>query len=380
VRSLGRRGIPVWTLEPQGQRLASMSRYSRRNFTWPEGSEQEQLDHLHALATRHGSSGWAIFPTNDETTALLARHHAELSRHFRLAVPPWDILAWAYDKRLTYQLARDLGIDTPADVRVTSCEDVAALDVEFPVILKPAFKKEENAFTHDKAWRADDRDTLQRMYTAARDLVGAPVVMVQELIPGGGEAQFSFAALCAEGRTLASVTARRSRQYPVDFGHSSSFVETVSEPAVEKAARRLLAGIRYTGVAEVEFKYDRRDGRYKLLDVNPRVWTWHALCGAAGVDFPYLLWQSLHGLDVPETRGREGVRWVRMGTDVPSALCEMWRGHLSVRDYARSLRPPVQFSTFAADDPAPALVGLPLMAWSRATRTHRARPACPAAC
>jgi predicted ATP-grasp superfamily ATP-dependent carboligase len=368
VRSLGRRGIPVWTLEPEGQRLASMSRYTRRSFVWRGGSDGEQLEYLRTLAAEHQLAGWTLFPTNDETTALFARHHTELSRLFRVTVPPWDVLAWAYDKRLTNQLAAEIGVDLPATFYARTRSELGAIDVAFPIILKPAFKKEDNPFTHDKAWRIDDRAQLTAQYEAARELVGADVVMIQELIPGGGEAQYSFGALCVEGRTVASVTARRRRQYPVDFGHSSSFVETVDEPAVEEAARRLLAAMRYTGLAEVEFKFDRRDGRYKLLDVNPRVWTWHALCAAAGVDFPYLLWRFLLGEAVPELRGRAGVRWVRMGTDVPSAFGEWWRGRLTIPGYAKSLRPPVQYSILSADDPSPALVGIPLMACSRVKR------------
>jgi D-aspartate ligase len=365
VRSLGRRGIPVWTLEPEGERLASTSRYSRRSFPWPNGEEAEQLDYLYALAARHQLAGWAIFPTNDETTALFARHHDELATRFRMTVPPWDVLAKAYDKRLTYQLALDTGLDIPRTFYARSLDELAGFPCQFPVVLKPAFKRDVNRFTHDKAWRADDRETLLARYGEACALVGADVVMIQELVPGGGDTQFSHGALCVDGRTLASVTARRMRQYPVEFGHSSSFVETVSEPAVEEAATRLLREMRYTGLAEVEFKYDRRDGRHKLLDVNPRVWTWHALCGAAGVDFPYLLWRSIHGEPVAEVRGRPGVRWVRMSTDVAAAVSEMSRGHLSIREYARSLTPPVQFSTLAADDPAPGLLRLPLTAYSR---------------
>jgi D-aspartate ligase len=365
VRSLGRRGIPVWTLEPGGERLASTSRYSRRSFPWPNGEEAEQLDYLYALAARHQLAGWALFPTNDETTALFARHHDELATRFRMTVPAWDVLAKAYDKRLTYQLALDSGLDIPRTFYARSVDELTGFSCQFPVVLKPAFKRDVNRFTHDKAWRVDDRESLLARYGEACALVGADVVMIQELVPGGGDTQFSHGALCVDGRTLASVTARRTRQYPVEFGHSSSFVETVSEPAVEEAATRLLREMRYTGLAEVEFKYDRRDGRYKLLDVNPRVWTWHALCGAAGVDFPYLLWRSIHGEPVAEVRGRPGVRWVRMSTDVAAAVSEMSRGHLSIRQYARSLTPPVQFSTLAADDPAPGLLRLPLTAYSR---------------
>ena len=33
-----------------------------------------------------------------------------------MTVPPWDVLAWAYDKRLTYQLAADIGLDIAGDL------------------------------------------------------------------------------------------------------------------------------------------------------------------------------------------------------------------------------------------------------------------------
>jgi phosphatidylserine decarboxylase precursor-related protein len=372
VRSLGRRGIPVWTLEPEGELLASTSRYTHRSFPWPNGADAEQLDFLHSLSLRHGLEGWALFPTNDETTALFARHHTELAKRFLMTVPPWEVLAWAYDKRLTSQLAAAIGLDNPVTFYAQNRDELRRLDVRFPVILKPAFKREMNRFTRDKAWRADDRVALTQRYDEARELVGADVVMIQELIPGGGETQFSYGALCVDGRVVASVTARRTRQYPVEFGQSSSFVETVNEPAVEDAATRLLAAMRYTGLAEVEFKYDQRDGRYKLLEVNPRVWTWHALCGAAGVDFPYLLWRVLHGEAVPESRGRPGVRWARMSTDVAAACTEILSGHLSIADYVMSLKPPLQLSTFAFDDPAPALLRPALVTCSRVKRLFAA--------
>jgi predicted ATP-grasp superfamily ATP-dependent carboligase len=280
-----------------------------------------------------------------------------LKKYFRLTVPPWDVLRWAYDKRLTHRLAIEIGIDQPKTLFPSSRDELSAVELAFPVIVKPAFKQELNTFTRDKAWRADDRQALLARYDAACALVGADVVMVQELIPGGSETQFSYAALCADGRCLASVTARRTRQYPVEFGHSSSFVETIDLPAIDAPARRLLATMHHTGLAEVEFKYDRRDGRYKLLEVNPRVWTWHALCARAGVDFPYLLWCAVRGVPVPELRGRPGLKWVRPSTDIAAAFSEIRRGQLTLSRYLRSLGGRLQLATFEADDPVPSLVG-----------------------
>jgi predicted ATP-grasp superfamily ATP-dependent carboligase len=206
-------------------------------------------------------------------------------------------------------------------------------------------------------------EQLLKGYDEARTLVGADNLMIQELIPGGGESQFSYTALCQEGQPIASLSARRVRQFPMDFGRASTFVETIDDPVSSAAAERLLAALRYTGIVEVEFKRDRRDGKLKLLDINPRVWGWHSLCGFAGVDYPYLLWLLTIGEPVPPTKTVAGVRWVRMSTDAPTAIREILHGRLSLREYLRSIRPPLAPAIFASDDPLPGVLEIPLLAY-----------------
>jgi D-aspartate ligase len=372
ARSLGRRGIRVWVIDESDYLIARRSRYVERSFPWPEhAGEAEQAAFLAALAEEHGLRGWTLFATGDETAALVARHHDSLSARFSMTTPPWEQTRLAYDKRLTYELAREAGVGAPRTHYPADREELAGLPVEFPCILKPSAKADLNRFTHDKAWPARDREELLARYEEACSLVAPEEVMVQEMIPGGGEAQFSFGAACLDGRPLGSIVACRRRQYPVDFGHSSSFVETVDAPEVERDARRLLEAIGYTGLVEVEFKRDPRSGELKVLDVNPRLWTWFTLGARAGVDFPYLGFQISRGERPAEVRARSGVRWVRMGTDVLAASAEIRRGRLSPVAYARSLRPPIQFAVFAAGDPLPLASTVP----SLASRMLRRAPA-----
>jgi predicted ATP-grasp superfamily ATP-dependent carboligase len=363
ARSLGRQGVPVWVTTEPNIKLASYSRYTQRTLPWPNGDAEAQVQYLLELAVLQGLDGWVVFPTSDETAALLAKFRTALSSRYRVSTPTWDVLRWAYDKRLTYQLAAQEQVAYPSTICPANEAALQSQACSFPAILKPAAHTVVNRFTSDKAWRVENREQLLSRYREACELIPPELILVQELIPGGGEAQFSYAALCRDGKPLASLTARRTRQYPVDFGYSSSFVETLNIPEIVAPSRRLLAAIRYTGLVEVEYKFDARTGLYRLLDINPRLWTWSPLGKLAGTDFPYLLWQMMMNKEVAEQTARTGVRWMRVTTDLPAAVHEMLRGRLSLGTYLRSFRSPLQFSVMAADDPLPGLLDLPLYAY-----------------
>ena len=79
VRSLGRHGIPVWVLQDE-HALAGYSRYCVRTLSWPAVGEAERVRYLLELCERSAIEGWTIFPTDDETAALLARNRRALGQ------------------------------------------------------------------------------------------------------------------------------------------------------------------------------------------------------------------------------------------------------------------------------------------------------------
>jgi predicted ATP-grasp superfamily ATP-dependent carboligase len=349
-------------LKQGGHLVASTSRYVRRNVPWPTRDDSAEIDELLRLGQKHGLKDWLLFPTDDHAVALISRHHRLLASQYRITVMPWDRLQFLCDKRLLHQTAQELGIHQPWTVWPRTRGELAALDCPFPVILKPATRLQRNNVTHPKAWRVADRTSLLARYDEATALVGPANLMVQEIVPGAGEGQVSYAAVCRDGRPLASIVVREKRQYPRDFGQFSTFVESVDEPQVIDPSIRLIKSLRFTGLVEIEFKQDPRSGEFKILDVNPRVWGWHTLSRRAGVDFPHLLWLLLHGQTVPEVYGRSGVRWMHTAADVPIAMHDMMKGRLSLKSYLRSLKHPRESAIFAWDDPAPGFLDLPLLA------------------
>lgn len=363
ARSLGRQGVPVWLLADHP--ITRFSRYVQRSFSWPGAHHQDGLSSLQEIAARHDLRGWVLFSSGDQEMRLIAENHAALASQFRLLSPAWDTARWMLDKRLTYRRAGELAIDHPWTFVPRSVDDVRQLDCRFPLILKPAVRQGNNEFTLAKAWRADDRDALVSLYGRAAALVGSDAVLIQECIPGSGAAQYSYAGVWDRGVPIASLVARRTRQHPIDFGRSSTFVESIEQNEIEQAASRFLKSLDYSGVVEVEFKYDERDRRYKLLDVNGRFWTWHGIGARAGTDFGYLAWQAALGQSVTPCRGRAGVAWMHEIRDVLAAGQEMAAGRLSVGGYLKGLAQPMAFASFAFDDPLPVLAEVPAAAWNR---------------
>ncbi len=373
VRSLGRKGIPVWVVNQADHWLAGTSRYAARTLFYPNWEGERGIEFLLEAGRKHGLNGWLLFPTSDESVHLISRHHQRLTSQFRLTVPAWDKLQVAVDKRLMHQLADRLGVDHPRTFYPRRREDLGSFGLSFPVILKPASRERFNKLTASKAWPVEHLDDLRRRYDEACEFLPPDILMIQEIIPGGGESQFSFAAVCKDGEVLASLVARRTRQFPIDFGRASTFVETVDDPGISEPSTRFLRALQYTGIVEIEFKRDPRDGQFKLLDFNPRVWGWYSLAERAGVNFSYLLWRLLLDQPTPKLEARSGARWMRLSTDTLVSLREILRGRLAIRDYLRSLRGPTASAIFARDDLRPGLLELPSLLYLVGKRMLRGR-------
>jgi predicted ATP-grasp superfamily ATP-dependent carboligase len=363
VRSLGRHGIPVWVVRSADDHaLAGTSRYCQRRLVWPD-AEVDRLPFLLELVSRYSIAGWTVFPTADATAAFVARHHGALGEYLRLTTPPWDRFRIAFDKGLTDELARAAGVAHPCALTIRDRTDLARYAGPFPAILKPTTKPRLNR-PRAKAWPVRDRDELLARYDEVAALAAPSPVMVQELIPGAG-GQLSIAAVCHRGNPVAYVVAERVRQYPMDFGHSSTYVETTDAPEVAASGRRVLADLGCDGPVEVEFKRDPRDGRYKLLDINARVWGWHTIGHASGLDFTYLAWRLANGFPPVPVTAPSGLRWLRLTTDLPVAYREIVEGRLSVRSYLRCLLARHDRAVAAADDPLPGMLEVPLFLLSR---------------
>jgi predicted ATP-grasp superfamily ATP-dependent carboligase len=334
IRSLGRAGIQVLAVDHRPSALGFRSRYARAVPSPDPAVEPEAF--IDVLARQEPG---VVFPTHDPPLNAVARY-ADRLPGFRFPFPGWDVLERIQDKRGQLEAAARAGVDTPQTRYPGSATEAraAADELGYPLLVKPADPVGFKRLFGRQAFRADTAAEVDRAYGDAEQF--RP--MVQELIPGGDDELYSLGSYLREdGEPLGLFSGRKLKQVPPLVG-TCRVGESVWVQEVVDAGLRLLKALGFHGISQVEFKRDPRDGRFKLMEVNPRLWQWHALATASGVDFPVIAYRDLAG---------ERVEPVRM-----NGRRRRWAIALMPGESPAFPRPPFVEATWSWRDPKPAAV------------------------
>lgn len=338
---------------------ASVTRFSNTCRRFYRFRDREHL--LELLLDHAGSNDTLLVATNDDLVGFMADHYDLLHPRYVLSIPPPETVRLCFNKRFTYQRAREAGIPIPDSHFPDSLEEVRALAprIEYPVILKPAVMYTFHQATGKKVFFCKDPDELITHYQRIRQIIPADEVILQEFLTGGAPSLYSFGSFFARGEVYGSLIANRIRQKPMDFGISTCFAHTVINPEIEELAIRFLKEIDYFGMSEVEFMLDPKTGSFKLLEINPRTWKWHSIANKLDINLFEMMVRFLENKPVTKKiNDRAGVGWIERLTDSYVVLQEMRKGRLHPREYLRTLRLPAESATWSAKDPLPAIMYL----------------------
>ena len=335
IRSLGRSGIRVLAVDHRPSALGFRSRYAERFV-----SADPQADSTRFIASIRALGEVVVFPTHDEQLNLIAQHLGDLE--VLAPFPSWDLLERVQSKRAQLDEAVAAGVDVPRTHYPLNAPEAraAAEEIGLPVLVKPGHPIGFKLRFRRQAFRCESLDEVEDAFTRAEEF--AP--MVQELVPGGDDTLYTVGSYIArDGRALGVFSGRKLRQTPRGIGTCRVGESVWVQDAVD-AALRLLAAFGYFGLYQVEFKRDARDGKFKLMEINPRLWQWHGLASACGIDLPRIAYGDLVG-EAPHTAtmNGEGKRWAI--TLLPGERPALQR-------------PPYVDAVFARDDPKPAAVHL----------------------
>jgi D-aspartate ligase len=357
ARSAGRMGIPVYGVYENRMEPAGLSRYSRGRLTTAQVAQDDALlEALPAVSKRLGPT--VLVPVDDASAVFVGDHADALREHFLFPEQPTDVYRRLSSKREMHDLCLDLGIPTPASSFPRDEGELQRLAVQagLPLVLKQidGWLPSTDPTAPSVLIAGSPQELLagyRRMESLQR-----PNVMVQEYIPGGSDTIWIFNGYFdGDSRCLVGFTGRKLRQRGPHTG-PATLGECVGNEEVAEATRRLAAEVGYRGIIDIGFRHDRRDGLYKLLDVNPRLGSsFRLFVGDNDMDVLRALYLDMTGQAVPPSSTQEGRRWMVEPYDLVSALQLGREGTLRFGDWVRSFRGVREGAWLTRDDPVPFL-------------------------
>ncbi len=289
ARSLGRKGIVVDVAWCPAESPAVCSKFIRHfhKIALPEPDDNSWIDDLRAVIDAHHYD--LVIPAAENYVYLLQKNRAAFEQFGSVYLVNDEVFQTAFDKMKTWELAHSLGISVPDSKVCCNEEDLNAFltTASYPLILKPDCSVGLND--------ARGKNYVMTAYNAnqAREIfrklsTGCLGIHLQRLVSGAG---VGVEFLASKGELLAVHQHRRIHE---TSGHGSTYrCSTAVSPELFQATAKIIKHLNYTGVGMAEFRVDDQSKQWWFLELNARFWGSLPLAVAAGVDFPFYLYQLL---------------------------------------------------------------------------------------
>lgn len=355
ARSLGRLGVAVYLAGDDDAGPAVRSRYVRGVRPLPDGlaSPKDTVEWLLEVAP---TSPALLIPVDDPGAALTAEYAEALSGCYRFPRVAPAVIEALGDKDSLATSAAAAGVPAPAHRAPQTESELhrVAADLGWPLVVKA---RNSTLLTQcpdaTSVAIARDDDRLTRLWRTHL-IDGRPNCIVQEYIPGGPDTVWMVNAYYdATSTPLFAASGRKVRQHPAYTG-ATSLGRCEHNQTVIDLTERLVRQVGYRGILDIGWRFDARDGQYKVLDANPRIGaTFRLFAADDGTDVVRVMWADLSGKPVAPAATRDGRTWLHEPSDLRTARHYLRDRATSLPGYLRSIAHVDEHAWYAADDRAP---------------------------
>lgn len=269
ARTLGKLGVPVYAIAEDAYTPLARSRYLTKAFVWDScPTDPESFVKAMSLIAEVIARPTIIFPMDDLSAVFVAENAAPLARWFIIPPVPPQLPRQLANKACFHALCADIGIPLARSVVPHSFDDVRAFteSTEFPVVVKAA----EQWLPLKDTFVTKIIKTPEQLFNLCENYNydGGQGLIIQEHIPG--EDWICHGYYNSDKNINVTFTGRKLRSYPPDAG-STALGVSIDNETLRCVSEELLKAVAYSGIIDMDWREDERDGQYKILDCNPRV-------------------------------------------------------------------------------------------------------------
>lgn len=225
-----------------------------------------------------------LIGTNDNYVKLISQNKSLLEKYYVFNYPDINIINNLLIKEKFYEIYKDMGLDMPKTY-IYKCNQndninkIKEVFKEYPIIIKPsdgvAYHYLEE--TLDKVYKAKNEQELENIILKIEKAGYNNNLIIQEFIPGDDSALFDSIFYVGKNKKAQIATFAQiglQEHTPTGIGNCTVLVNGYDEYGYKEELvyklKEFLEKIGYQGFCEFDMKYDCRDGKYKVLEINPR--------------------------------------------------------------------------------------------------------------
>jgi len=349
MRALVRRGVNAVCFDFETRNPGFRSVYGRAYVSPnPDTDPQGWLQFMIRLSRELGAKP-VLIPSSDLFVSAIAAQAGALADYY-ICSPGAPLQGLLATKQTQYDLAAQHGMPMPKTRFAATVDQVRAFaaDARYPCLLKPIHFREWEQFPADhplycqKIAIAQTPADLLQAYERASAI--NPQVILQEIIEGVDRDKRVYCS-CYDrnGRRIGSAIFRELRCRPTGFG-PASVTEPIDDPETDRVCDGFLQSIGYSGICEIEMKYDSRDGRVKIIEANPRLSGSGDAAPYAGVHLCWLHYLDLIGCKVtPVAANGRDFRHIVFRNDIDTIRAYRQERLITWGEVIRSYKPPLAF-------------------------------------
>jgi len=217
-----------------------------------------------------------LVPCGDNYAKLVIRNQDAIRPYYLFECITPELLERLSLKESFYEVCTEYGFEFPKTDTI-SVESYNGYNppFEFPVIIKPSnsvaywnchfpYKK--------KVFIAETQEEFDAITEAIYGSTYQDHLIIQEYIPGDDSGMRVMNCYCGSDKKVKLIALGRpllEEHSPEGIGSYAAIIGE-NDPALAKQMRTFLESIGYVGFANFDMKYDPRDGKYKLFEMNLR--------------------------------------------------------------------------------------------------------------
>ena len=309
VRSLAAGGVPVVALDSDKDRPTCSTRHARV-IKAPTLSGDALIEALLRLRRDFAESPILIL-TQEASVATVSARRSELTNAYRFSMPGNALMVRLLDKLAFQDFAEQHGFLIPRAVRLNSTSAGSMLEqLCFPCVLKPAVRAQGYSERFAKAYRVASPEEALSLWQDMCEVM--PEIIVQEWIEGGdGDVYFCLQYRPPDKKPVTSFVGRKLRQWPRQVGGTACCLPAPqAAQTLAETTDRFFGTAGFVGVCSMEYKRDRRDGQYYMVEPTVgRTDHQEEIATLNGVNIPLAAYYGELGLTPPAFSAREVCGW-----------------------------------------------------------------------